>query len=49
MIARAMGVMGGIGIVLACSGCTMEWVKMDAGARPFGPTHSSCRIQAGEH
>ncbi|MFG6067337.1 hypothetical protein K5K93_03320 [Stenotrophomonas sp. DR822] len=49
MIARAMGVMGVIGIVLACSGCTMEWVKMDAGARSFGPAHSSCTARADDH
>lgn len=49
MIARAMGMMGAIGIMLASSGCTMEWVKMDAGARSFGPAHSSCRAQADDH
>jgi len=49
MIARAMGMMGVIGIMLASSGCTMEWVKMDAGARSFGPAHSSCRAQADDH
>lgn len=46
MFTRAMGMMGVIGIALASSGCTMEWVRMDAGARPFGPAHSSCRAQA---
>ncbi|MEG0193806.1 MAG: hypothetical protein RR831_03955 [Stenotrophomonas sp.] len=49
MITRAMGMMGVIGIVLASSGCTMEWVRMDAAARPFGPAHSSCRAQADDH
>jgi hypothetical protein len=49
MIARVMGTMGMIGVVLACSGCTMEWVKMDAGARPFGPAHSSCAARADDH
>ncbi|KRG50102.1 hypothetical protein [Stenotrophomonas beteli] len=49
MIARAMGVMGVIGVVLACSGCTMEWVKMDPGARSFGPAHSSCKARADDH
>lgn len=49
MITRAMGMMGVIGIMLASSGCTMEWVKMDAGARSFGPAHASCRARADDH
>mgnify|MGYP003689222055 FL=1 len=49
MIPRAMGMMGVIGAMLASSGCAMEWVKMDASARPFGPAHSSCMARAGDH
>jgi len=49
MITRAMVFLGVISVVLASSGCAMEWVRMDAAAPPFGATHAGCRAQAGEH